>query len=66
MMDSNEIIEALESTSGNRRDRGGISDPRMPDAADIRLWRDRLLRFFEDLDAEVTVSEIVEALEDYT
>lgn len=65
-MDREDIIEALESTAANRRDRGGISDPRSPDRADIRLWRDRLVRFLEEIEGDLTVGEIIEVLEDYS
>ena len=61
-----EIIDALESTAGNRRNRGRLGDPQTSDHADIRLWRDTLLRFFEEIDGDVCVTEIVDALESWS
>lgn len=60
-----EIIEALENSAGNRKDRGRIGDPATGDHADIILWRNHLMRFFEDLDGDLTVDEIRRTLEDY-
>lgn len=64
-MDRDDIIEALETTAGNRRSQGRLGDPAVGDETDIRLWRDRLLRFFEELAGDLTVGEIVDVLEDY-
>lgn len=65
MFRSDEIIEAMENTAGSRKDKGRLGDPSVADATDIRLWRDHLLRFFEDIDGDITVDEIVIALEDW-
>lgn len=60
-----EVIEALESTAPNRKDRGRLDDPRVPSEADIRLWRDALARFLGEIDADLTAGEIIAALEEY-
>lgn len=60
-----EIVDALESTAPNRRDRGRIDDPRTASDADIRLWRDALLRFLNEMEPFMCVDEIVAALEEY-
>lgn len=62
---SDEIVAALENSAGSRKSRGRIGDPTCADHADVILWRNRLMRFFEDLDGDLTVTEIVDALEDY-
>lgn len=62
-MDRDEIIEALESTAPNRGDRGMIGDPRVPSDADIRLWRDGVIRFLTELDSDLTVAEVIDALD---
>ena len=64
-MDDDDIIAAMESTASVRADRGRIGDPSTADHADTRLWRDRLMRFFDELDESVTVAEIRTALEDW-
>lgn len=61
-----EVIEALESTAGVRKNRGRIGDPQTSDAADIRLWRDSLIRFLEEIDGDVSVSKVMFALEEWT
>lgn len=61
-----EIIDALESTAGNRKNHGRIGDPAVPDKQDITDWRNRLMRFLEELDADITVGEIRSVLEDYS
>lgn len=66
MIRSDEIIEAMENTASSSKHRGRMGDPTVADTADIRLWRDKLLRFFEDIDGDITVDEIVIALEDWT
>ena len=60
-----EIIEALESTANNRNDRGRIGDPATSDKADIILWRNNLMRFLEELDGDLTIEDLRDALEDY-
>lgn len=58
-----EVIEALESTAPVRNNRGRIGDPQTSDAADIRLWRDRLMEFLEEIDTNLSVGEVIFALE---
>lgn len=60
-----EVIEALESTTPVRGARGRIDDPVTASAADTRLWRDGLLRFLGEIDENLTVFEVKEALESY-
>ena len=60
---NDEVIEALESTAPVRKNRGQMGDPQTPDAADIRLWRDSLMRFLEELDGSISVREVIFALE---
>jgi hypothetical protein len=61
-MDRDDIIEAMESTATSRKAES-YTRPAIADAADIRLWRDRLIRFLEELEGDLTVTEIIEALE---
>lgn len=61
-----EVIEALESTAGVRKNHGRMGDPQTSDAADIRLWRDRLMEFLEEVDGDLSVSEVIFALEEWT
>lgn len=63
-MDRDDIIEAMESTANSRK-RESFTRPAIADAADMRLWRDRLVRFLEELETDLSVGEILEALEDY-
>ncbi|WP_404480013.1 hypothetical protein [Novosphingobium sp. BL-52-GroH] len=63
-MDRDDIIEAMESTAQSRKRTESLKSP-FADSADMRLWRDHLLRFLEELDGDITISEVVEALEDY-
>lgn len=65
MVDNDEIIEALESTAGNRKERGRIGDPGVGDKQDVILWRNHLMRFLEEIDGDLTVDEIKSVLEDY-
>ncbi|WP_285020250.1 hypothetical protein [Novosphingobium sp. fls2-241-R2A-195] len=64
-MGPQDIIEAMESTANSRK-RETFTRPAIADAADMRLWRDHLLRFLEELDLDLTVTEIIDALEDYS
>lgn len=64
-MGNEDIIDALENTALNPRDRGRLGDPTVADHGDVVLWRNRLMRFFEDLDGDYTVDDIRSALEDY-
>lgn len=61
-----EVIEALESTAPVRKNRGQMGDPQTSDAADIRLWRDSLLSFLEEIDTDLSVGEVIFALEGWT
>lgn len=60
-----EIIEALESTAPNPKNRGRIDDPQVTSDADTRLWRDAIVRFLSEVDRDVTAGEIIAALEEY-
>lgn len=59
-----EIIEALESTAPNRKagDQFGRTNA---SARDIRLHRDYLMRFLDELDGGITVGELRNVLEDW-
>jgi len=61
-----DIIEALESSAPVRKNRGRMGDPSTGDKADTILWSESLLRFFNELDDNITVREIRTALEDYS
>lgn len=61
-----EVIEALESTAPVRKNRGRIGDPQTSDSADIRLWRDSLMTFLEEIDTDLSVGEVIFALEGWT
>lgn len=63
-MDHDDIIEAMESTAKSRTPES-YTRPSIANAADIRLWRDHLIRFLEELQSDLTVGEIIEALENY-
>lgn len=59
-----EIWEALESTAPNRDSK--LVDPRAnPNNRDIELYKKSLLKFLSELDASLSVGEVVEALENY-
>ncbi len=60
-----DIVDALENTAVNRKDRGRIGDPAVCDHADVILWRNRLLLFLESLDGDYTVDDIRNTLENY-
>lgn len=64
-MDEQEIADALESTAPNRGNRGRFGDPATASPADVRLYRDTLLRFLEEIDGDLSVSELRLALENY-
>lgn len=65
-MNPEDIIEALESTTvGRKQGRGMLDDPANASPVDIRNYRDTLMRFLTELDAEITVGELRAVLEDY-
>ena len=63
-MDADDIIEAMESTASNSKDRGQIGSPAIASPTDIVFWKRALLRFLDELDGELSVSEVRQALED--
>lgn len=58
------IWEALESTA-MVPDARSMRNHVTASAYSVRLYRDSLMRFLEDMDAEISVGEIREALEEY-
>lgn len=64
-MDADDIIAALESTAKGRPPHKHSDRSPTPDQQDIRLYRDQLLRFLRELDTDLTVGEMVEALDSY-
>lgn len=65
-MDSDDIIDVLEGTTPCPRERGSRDRVRTADRADTVLWRDSLMRFLTELDGDLTVTELREALESYS
>jgi hypothetical protein len=66
MMDPIEIIEVMESTAPGHKGKGFGEPMVTADAADIRLWRDSLMRFLEELDTDLSIGEVMLALEEWT
>ena len=64
MSEADEIIEAMESTAPASKRPESLHSP-FADSGDMRLWRDRLVRFIGELEPDTTAGEIVEALEEY-
>jgi hypothetical protein len=60
-----DVWDALEATTPNRS-RATVDPPANASRRDVTLYRDTLLRFLSELDAELSVGEIREALEEYT
>lgn len=63
-MTSDDIHDALEATTPCPRVRG-TDRVRTADRPETILWRDTLMRFLSEIDADVTVEELRAALEDY-
>ena len=59
-----DIWDALESTATNS-DRKLIDPRANASKRDVRLWRDHIMRFLDELDAELTIGEVREALSEY-
>lgn len=59
-----EIVEALENSALSRRNASALHS-HCPDKRDLTNWRDRLMRFLEPLDGDLTVAEIRAVLEEY-
>lgn len=64
-MDEDDIREALESAAPARKDRGRFGDPATGDEQDTRLFALTIMRFIDQLESDVTVSDISRALEVY-
>lgn len=60
MIDHAEVWEALESTTANRKEWKANAI-----AVDILNHRDHLLRFLVEVDGNMSVAELREALEEY-
>lgn len=60
---NDEIHDALESTAPFPSN-GMIDGRRVASSADVRLWRDQLARFLDELDGALTVQEVREALDE--
>ncbi|NTG94220.1 hypothetical protein G6L92_15755 [Agrobacterium rhizogenes] len=64
-MDPQEIFDALEATTGGRK-QGALWNARANASRnDILNHRDSLLRFLEEIDGDISVADLREALEDY-
>jgi hypothetical protein len=61
-----EVVEAMESTAPVRKNRGRIGNPQTSDLADIRFWSDGLLSFLGEIDGDLSVSEVIYALGEWT
>ena len=59
-----DIWGALESTATNS-DRKMIDPRANASKRDVRLWRDHIMRFLDELDAELTIGEVRETLSEY-
>ena len=65
MIDLQEIHEALEATATGRK-QGRMYDARAnASKVDILNRRDSLMRFLEEIDGEISVAELRDALEQY-
>lgn len=60
----NDIWEALESTAA-MRPTSRNPDPVTPSERDIRNHRDYLMRFLDELDSQMSVGEVRDALENW-
>lgn len=65
MNNYDEIIDALESTTKSRA-KTPLGSMGEPSVHDYRAHRDDLLRFLDELDGDISVSELREALENYS
>jgi hypothetical protein len=63
-MEIEDVIEALESTTPNRK-AGDMFSRTNANKYEIRNHRDYLLRFLSELDSELTIGEVREILDDY-
>ncbi|MBO9099972.1 hypothetical protein J5287_11905 [Rhizobium sp. K1/93] len=64
-MDPQEIYEALEATAAGRK-QGRMCDARAnASKTDILNRRDSLMRFLEEVDGDLSVAELRDALEQY-
>jgi len=62
-MNPTDIIEALENAAPNSA--GRIDAPANASRRDILNYKRSLMRFLEELDAELTIGEIRSVLEEY-
>lgn len=61
MIDNAEVWEALESTVANRKEYKANAT-----TIDILNHRDHLMRFLLEIDGEISVAELRDALEEYS
>lgn len=64
MFNSRAVIKALEETAPNRDGRA-ISPRATANKADMLNWRDTVMKFLTELDADLTVEEVCAVLVDY-
>ncbi|WFS01618.1 hypothetical protein [Rhizobium tumorigenes] len=65
MIDPQEIYEALEATATGRK-QGRMYDARAnASKTDVLNRRDSIMRFLEEVDGELSVAELRDALEQY-
>lgn len=60
-----DVIDALESSAPLPRNQELIGTMRTASRRDILAWRGRLMQFLDDLDGDLSVSEVRLALEEY-
>lgn len=65
MLDPQEIFDALEATTTGRKQTRASFPIANAERRDILNHRDGLLRFLEEIDGDLSVSELREALEEY-
>lgn len=68
MVHDSEIFEALESTATNRKPKstfGGFEGHTLPSPRDIQAHKVTILRFLGELDEDLSVNEVREALGRY-